>query len=298
MRRLFLLFLLATAMVTQLVAQQPTALGDVVFKLNKEDGHFYSETTLNGVPARVMLESGVPGLMMSAAFYEANKDALQLDAKESDEKIRYLGGLHQIKFTAQGRLQIGDAVFDGPIKIVDGKHNLMIPFHMLHHPSDSSAIVRLDLPQLELKVCSRNQLPALTTDATALALSFNKWNMPVVNTLLSMDVNGRKADLQGDFIVDMGNASLLFLNKSSASVSDMLKSKKIKLKEARDKNSGKVVAQGIYADELTICGRTNKGVSVGVAEMKSLPECGFLGLKFFTMPAIFDFDNNKMYLCK
>ena len=112
-----------------------------------------------------------------------------------------------------------------------------------------------------------------------------------------MNVNDRNASLEGNFIVDMGNGSLLFLNHGNASVTDMLKTKKIKLKEARD-NRGKVVAKGIYADNLTICGRTNKGVSVGVAEMKSLPECGFLGLKFFTMPAIFDFDNNKMYLCK
>ena len=133
MRRLFLLFLLATAMVTQLVAQQPTALGDAVFKLNKEDGHFYSETTLNGVPASVLLESGVPGFMMSVAFYETNKDSLQLEVKESDEKIRYLGGIHQIKYTAQARLRIGDAIFDGPIKIVDGEHKLMVPIHMLRH---------------------------------------------------------------------------------------------------------------------------------------------------------------------
>lgn len=27
-------------------------------------------------------------------------------------------------------------------------------------------------------------------------------------------------------------------------------------------------------------------------------ECGYLGLKFFTMPTIFDFDKGKMYLCK
>ena len=297
MRRLFLLFLLATAMVTQLVAQQPTALGDAVFKLNKEDGHFYSETTLNGVPASVLLESGVPGFMMSVAFYETNKDSLQLEVKESDEKIRYLGGIHQIKYTAQARLRIGDAIFDGPIKIVDGEHKLMVPIHMLRHSSDNSAIARLDLPQLELKVCRRDQLQTLVTGATALDITYNKWHMPVVHTLLSMNVNDRNASLEGDFIVDMGNGSLLFLNHSNASVTDMLKTKKIKLKEARD-NRGKVVAKGIYADNLTICDRTYRAVSVGVAEMKSLPECGFLGLKFFTMPAIFDFDNNKMYLCK
>ncbi len=71
----------------------------------------------------------------------------------------------------------------------------------------------------------------------------------------------------------------------------------VQLKEARDKN-GKVVAEGLFADKLTICGRPYNDVSVGVNKFKSLDECGFLGVKFFTMPAVFDFDKGKMYLCK
>ena len=67
------------------------------YKLIKEDGHFYFKTDVNGVDAKLMLESGVPGLMMSAAFYEANKDALNMEVKESDEKIRYLSGMHKVK---------------------------------------------------------------------------------------------------------------------------------------------------------------------------------------------------------
>lgn len=43
---------------------------DAVFKMTKEDGHFFLETSVNGINARLMLESGVPGLMMSEAFYE------------------------------------------------------------------------------------------------------------------------------------------------------------------------------------------------------------------------------------
>ena len=62
--------------------------------------------------------------------------------------------------------------------------------------------------------------------------------------------------------------------------------------------NGKVVAEGLYADKLTICGRTYEGVSVGVtSQLKAVKECGYLGVKFFTMPAVFDFDNSKMYLC-
>lgn len=128
-------------------------------------------------------------------------------------------------------------------------------------------------------------------------LSFNNFGMPVVNTLLSMDVDGRNVRMKGNFITDMGNGSLLFLNKSQASVERALADSQVQLKEARDMK-GKVVAEGLFADKLTICGRTYNDVSVGVNKFKSLDECGFLGVKFFTMPAVFDFDKGKMYLCK
>ena len=45
-----------------------------VFKLVKESGHFYFTASVNGVKAKLMFESGVPGFMMGHAFYEAHKD--------------------------------------------------------------------------------------------------------------------------------------------------------------------------------------------------------------------------------
>lgn len=269
---------------------------DSVFKLEKENGHFFFDTNVNGIEARLMLESGVPGLMMSDAFYEANKESLNMEVQPSNERIRYLGEIHNIKYTAHARIRIGDAMFEGSVKIVDGDHRLLIPINMLHHASDNSGIVMMDLKKNELRVCSRASLQELIRNATSLDLTFNKWSMPVVNTQLNMEVDGRNINLQGRFIADMGNASLLFLNKSQTDVVKMLNEGQVNLKEARDR-SGKVVAEGLYADKLTICNRTHRGVSVGVNEFKSLDECGFLGLKFFTMPTVFDFEKGKMYLC-
>ena len=59
-----------------------------------------------------------------------------------------------------------------------------------------------------------------------------------------------------------------------------------------------VSAQNDAVFKLTICGRQFKGVTVGVSPFKSLDEYGFLGLKFFTIPTIFDFSEKKLYLCK
>ena len=279
-----------------LFGQQMTAQTDHVFKMLKENGHFFFETTVNGIGAKLMFESGLPGLMMGDAFYEANKDALEMDVKVCDEKIRYLSGLYNVTASAEARLRIGDAYFEGPVKIVEGQSDLKIPIHMLHHSTDSSSIIRIDLSNSEFRVVSRESMQALTQDATSFDLSFNKWAMPIVNTRLSMDVDGRQVTITGNFIADMGNASLLFLNKSCETVVKTLKESGVTLQAAYDRN-GKVVAEGLYADRLTICGRKYKGVSVGVHTFKSLDEYGFLGLKFFTMPTVFDFSNHKMYLC-
>ena len=289
--------LLAIVMVQLLTSLHLMAQTDPVFKMEKENGHFFLQTTVNGIDAHMMLESGVPGLMMSEAFYEANKDSLKMELTPCEERIRYLHGMHNIKYTGHARLRIGGAIFDGPVKVADGDHQLLLPINMLRHASDNSSIVRMDLTNNEISVCSRARLQELIDGATALDLTFNKWSMPVVNTVLSMNVDGRRVNLPGSFIVDMGNGSLLFLNKSQASVVKALADGKVNLKQAYDKN-GKVVAEGVFAELLIICGRSYHSVSVGVSQFKSLEECGFLGLKFFTMPTVFDFDHRKMYLCR
>lgn len=281
-----------------LLGQYGVAQTEAVFKLTQEQGHFFCETTLNGASAKVMVESGVPGLMMSEAFYEANKEALKMEVKECDEKIMYLGGMRHIIYSAQARLRMGGAIFEGPVKITREDDGLKMPIQMLRHPLDNSSIVRMDLGRQQFSLCSRNELQDSVKGASVFDLAYNQWGMPVVTTTLDLKADGRKARLTGKFITDMGNASLLFLNRNNTDMENLVRKGTLRLLDARDKATGKVVAQGIYAKKLTICDRTYKDVSVGVSTFKSLEECGFLGLKFFTMPAIFDFDENKLYLCR
>lgn len=275
-----------------------TAQTDAVFKMLKENGHFYFTSSVNGVRAKLMFESGVPGFMMGDAFYEAHKDSLKMEVKPCDEKIRYLGGTHHVKLSAShARLRIGDAIFDGPVKIVEDDANLEFPIHMLHHASDSSSIVWMDLEKSTFCVLSKERLQGLVRKAKTMDMSFNKWGMPILKTTLTLKVNGRETSIEGDFIADMGNASLLFMNKSQTNVVKMMENGWIVLKEARNKE-GKYIADGFYADKLTICDRKFKGVSVGVFPFKSMDEYGILGLKFFNIPTIFDFSEKKLYLCE
>ena len=283
-------------LLTLLLAQYGMAQTDIVFKLAKEHGQFFCETTLNGVNTKVMVETGVHGLMMSEAFYEAHKDSLKLQVKESDEKIRHLGGLRHVKYKAQARMQIGGATFEGPVNIIREDHVIMIPIQMLHHPSDSSSIVRIDLEGLQLRVCSRERLQQLTKKSSVWDMTYNQFGMPVITTSLSIKAYGQRIDITGKFIADLGNASLLFLNRYNPDIDKLAREGKLRLYDARDKRTGEVVAQGFKADNLTVCNRTYKGFTVGVSTFKGLEECGFFGVKFFQTPAAFDFDEKKLYL--
>lgn len=274
------------------------AQNDAVFKLVKEDGHFYFRTSVNGVKAMMMFETGVPGLLMGDAFYEAHKDSLKMDVKPCDDKIRYLGGLLNVKHSAtHARLRIGDAVFEGPVKIIENDASLKFPIHMLHHASDSSNIVWMNLKKNEFSVITKARLQSLVKKATMMELGFNKWGMPMVRTTLTIKADGRQTSIEGDFIADMGNAGVLFMNKIHPNVLKMLDDGRIALREARN-GEGKIVAEGFNADKITVCDRNFKGVTVGVYPFKSMDEYGILGLKFFNIPTIFDFSDKKLYLCE
>lgn len=193
-------------------------------------------------------------------------------------------------------MQIGGATFEGPVNIIREDHVIMIPIQMLHHPSDSSSIVRIDLEGLQLRVCSRERLQQLTKKSSVWDMTYNQFGMPVITTSLSIKAYGQRIDITGKFIADLGNASLLFLNRYNPDIDKLAREGKLRLYDARDKRTGEVVAQGFKADNLTVCNRTYKGFTVGVSTFKGLEECGFFGVKFFQTPAVFDFDENKLYL--
>lgn len=149
--------ILAILLVHLLMAVQAMAQSDPAFKLEKENGHYFLNTSVNGIDAKLMLESGVPGFMMSESFYEAHKDVIKLPVKPCNEKIRYLRGMHNIKYTAQARLRIGDAIFEGTIKIADGDHALMIPINMSTHSAPSFSLPSME--ELGVKVVETTKIP-------------------------------------------------------------------------------------------------------------------------------------------
>ncbi len=59
------------------------------------------------------------------------------------------------------------------------------------------------------------------------------------------------------------------------------------------------MAQGIYADQVSLFGQKYHDVSIGVTDkMQSLSHMGFLGIPFFSSPVVFDFDRGYMMVSR
>ena len=271
--------------------------GGQEFDLVMKDGHFYTTAVLNGTAVDMMIESGTPALIISCSLYDRMASEGLLKLQEDKAKMRFLTSVYDIKYSGDARLNLGNAIYDGPVFVLDGDIDPSVPIQYLQNGEDGSAIVEVDLPSNKIRVMDKSAFDASSYEAFPIRLN-KTGNMPVVSAELAMMVESKKTTMQGDFIVDMGNGSLLFLMKQNKGVQDMLTGGEIQLKEARDKQ-GNVIAEGLYADSLAICGKSFFCVSVGVTDrLQGIEEAGFLGVKFMTMPIAFDFKEKKMYVKK
>ncbi len=274
------------------------AANSIEFTLEKESGHYYTTTTLNGIESRIMIESGIPALLISRQFYESHHKQFNLDLKKSDKRMRLLHKQYDINFTAEGQIKIGNAIYIGPIFILDGDIVPLVPLQFLKNPVDGSSIISLDLNNKKLSLHLNDELNRIAAQCDSFPLKLSNDKMPIVNSTLNMHIANKACTMQGDFIVDMGNGSLLFLMKQHHAVKQMINENELTLLEAKNPQ-GVVVAEGLYADTLTICGKSFEGVSLGVTDaMSSIKEAGFLGIKYFTTSTIFDFEAGKMYVKK
>jgi len=274
-----------------------THSNDINFDLELNEEHYYFDTEINGAPAKIMMESGIQALIIGTDFYEQHKDRLKLKVKPSTSKMRFLNNTYNIKYTAQAKLYIDAALYDGPVFVLDDLKKLCIPIQYLKNPKDGSSIISIDLPSKRMIVKTKSDFSADERDYQTFPLRIkDEGGIPIVNSILTMNISDIKATMQGDFIVDLGNGSLLFLMKQNKEVAKMIADNHIELQEARD-IQGRVVAEGLYADKLIVCGASFNDVSIGVTDkLQTIQEAGFLGLKFFIRQTVFDFKNKKLYI--
>ena len=189
----------------------------------------------------------------------------------------------------------------GEIFILSGYNTysgIAIPIQNIYNTEDGSRIIKLDMEKLEFCSMSRKQFQSEVGDYAATAINYNSYmGMPAVKTYLDFEKDGKNYSLPGNYLLDLGNASFVFLMKQSQVVQGFLHDNQdIELKKAYNKK-GVLVAEAIVTEKASLC---NRGFEKQVVAITSaLPKFtveGSVGLKFFEgAVSVFDFEKQKFY---
>lgn len=270
------------------------------YSLEKRQGHYFFDADFGKARAPFMIESGIPALLVDSAFYVRHKKELGLKGMKADSaNIRLHNNLYRIVWSGVEEVKIGGAVYSGKVFVVSGYGKIALPIQNLQSGFSSKKLkprrlVRLDLGSLRMQVLKG---AGEHSDGTSLDMRINvETGMPVVASRLTIATDTTTATMSGDFIIDLGSPMLLFLMKQHLAVSQMIRDNGLELREAKTPQ-GVVVAEGLFAERCTLLGREFNDVSIGVtSKMKTIKEAGLIGLKFFSAPVLFDFDNMLMHI--
>ena len=278
---------------------------DDSFELKEENGHYYFETQINDkVPAKMMLESGIFVMVMDPLYAFENKGAINLDYVRTDgnEKMNLGGKAYNITHKAKGKVRLGNNMeYSGEVFILSEYNTysgIAIPIQNIFNTEDGSRIIKLDMEKLELQSMSRKQFKSEAGDYKATAINYDSYmGMPAVKTHLDFETEGKKYSIPGNYLLDLGNASFVFLMKQSQAVQDFLHNNPdLELKKAYNKK-GVLVAEAITTEKASLCNRGFEKQVIAITT--SLPKFtveGSVGLKFFEgAVSVFDFDNQKFY---
>lgn len=262
------------------------------YKLNSNNGYLFMTAEICGEQREIMVESGIPALLIGLDFYERALAGGDLVFEPSQAKIRMLNNLYEITYKAYGELQIGQNNYCGPIFILkDYDSRISLPIQNLYDESGHRT-VSVDISNGQLSI---GKIAENTGKCYKLHLD-KKTGVPIVKAKVAISSQESKAVLKGNLIVDFGNPMLVFLVSQHRSVSKAIKNGKIIPQDARDAD-GNVVAQGIYAETITVCGQEYNDVSIGLTGiMTAIKDMGFLGIPFFNSAVAFDFDKGRMFV--
>jgi len=263
------------------------------FNLENRGGHLYFTAAIRDTTAEFMVESGIPALLVGDGYYDTCFKASGLSFQPSQQKIRLLNHLYDIAYRTEGEIRIGTVIYDGPIFILEEYDGISIPIQYLKDPVSRQSVLAIDLKNKVLTVGKTEE----KIDGTRFKLHFDKeLGFPVVSAVVDIVTPEGRSKLKGDLIVDFGNPSLLFLLKQHKSLAKAIKRKTIVLQDAFD-SQGQLVAQGLYANNISLFGQNYNDVSVGVTDrMQSIKQMGFLGIPFFETAIVFDFSNGVMIM--
>ena len=297
--------LLCVFTISTVLFAQPYSDREESFTLTRYAGHYMFTADINDVtPATIMLESGIPALLVDSAFAFSSGCFRNMQLEPSDRSINLGSDRFRISHTTDGTVRIGrNTSYRGKIWILSGyadHREISIPLQYIHNEADNSSIVFVDLADGRLDMYCREHMNSQDIkDWKAFRINTRTYmDMPAVKTTLTVREGGRDRKLKGNYVIDFGNAEMMALFDHNKKVQKYLKSNSdMELHDAKTPG-GQVIGQLILSDECTLLGRTIPDAVVLITKTGSkFTSQGLLGLKFFqTTPVILDFDHGRIYV--
>lgn len=285
---------------------QNSADGNVI-TLTKQGSHYIFFANINDkAEATVLLESGISAMLVDSAlvFSTGAFSEMELLPAEGTKKMNLGGRVYTITHKANGKVKISDDIsYVGDIWVLSQfaqKHNAAVPVQYLRNDKDNgSCIVSLNIAGNTLQLISRSLLRKQKHVSSKVKMNTDTYlGMPAVETTIVIESGTKPRTLKGNFNIDFGNPELLFLLEQSNDVQQFFaENSDIQLHQARNLR-GDVVGQYMIAGSCQICGKQfPNAVIATTSHLARFTTTGLIGLKFFlSTTAIFDFDNNLMYV--
>ena len=267
---------------------------NVVFDIINKQNHYYIDTKIGDDSVRFMLESGTSFLLMSEEIYEKikNNPKIKFNLRESKTRILAYNDESRAKYRGHCMMKIGNMCYDGPV-IIGGKRKYVeLPIQHIKHAKNKTRHITIDLQSKKLIIHHKR-----TKNHSNKSLNFTLNSLENIIVNLEINFTNYKSDicLSGDYMLDLGNANVLFLNSHNTEVNNYIALGKIKLDIAKDKQ-GNEIGKGIFAQKINILGNEFKNMSIGITKHTiNDSSIGYIGFRVFARPVTFDFEKNNIY---
>lgn len=275
----------------------PEALCQSSFKLVKKNGHYYTETAVNGnASTPIFVETGFHGMVVSEDCYNKLLASLPLYeiTLDKEEHLHTDRTTRRIAKLLKGKVPVGDLTYEGRIFVVDtDEEYVTLPVNLLKNETDTTkSLIRFDFKKNVLDFVSRQEVNLNKMHTYTLV---ENDPMPIFEATMELsDASGHQLTKSGKFNFDLGNGSGVFFFRKT--MLPALKENKFKLQASRDK-SGNIIGQGVFAAWCKIGDKSNTGFSIGITnKIEDTDELGCVGPSFFKNGiVILDPDNHLIY---
>ena len=276
----------------------------IIVKMGKSR-HLYANLILqNKLPMRGMIESGVPVLVLDSTFLFTHLDDLNISLVESKATLNLAGNKYKCTHITNDTIFVNGLFYKGKTVIANmasKKIDIMYPIHLFGDLNDANSKI------MELNISSKYMMPLTRQELELKKSKYKKYpmrndgygNMYAIDSELKVASNSKYYySLEGDFLLDLGNASFLFLLEQHPAYKEFINNSNIELRQGNDNQGRKIPVKGFLAKKCYMADVPFYDVTIAITpQLPKFTTVGVLGLKFFEkFNVIFDFGEKILYL--